>query len=200
MAWTGTELIIWGGQGPSGYLRDGARYDPKTKIWTKFPDPPPELDGRNFSAAVWSGKELIVWGGFGTLVSPSYARSDGARYLPGGSWTRFTVPKDDIFSVGSAASRQAPQAWFGAGKMWIWGGAAGSSSTPIYYSNTALAGAASYDPTTDKWTTIDTTGAPSQRARASVVWTGSEAIIWGGASSGGGTSATSYNNGVIYRP
>ncbi len=93
------------------------------------------------------------------------------------------------------------QAWFGGGKMFLWSGAAAGYSTPIYhYSNTALAGAASYDPATDKWTTVDTTGAPASRARASVVWTGKEAIIWGGSNSGGGSSASHFADCVIYRP
>lgn len=190
MVWTGTEVIIFGGYGSSGYLRDGARYDPKTKIWTKFPDPPVELDGRYEHVGVWSGKELLVWGGYGsTSVGGYYTRSDGARYTPGGSWTRFTPSMTDIFGSGTVAARQAAQAWFGGGKLFLWGGAS---------SSTALTGAASYDPSTGAWTTVATTGAPTSRVRASVVWTGKEAIIFGGSNYTSGS--TYYNDGVIYRP
>jgi len=46
MVWSGTEMIVWGGQtGSSIYARDGWRYDPKTGGWTKFADPPTELLG-----------------------------------------------------------------------------------------------------------------------------------------------------------
>jgi len=190
MVWSGTEVIIWGGQNATGYLRDGARYDPKTKIWTKFPDPPAELDARYETVGVWSGKELIVWGGYGAYVSSSYARNDGARYTPGGSWTRFVPTTSDIFGTGTAAARWAAQAWWGGTKMFIFSGATTSS--------TAQAGATSYDPTLDKWTAVDQTNAPSARVRASVVWTGKEAIIFGGSNYTSGS--TYYNDGAIYRP
>jgi N-acetylneuraminic acid mutarotase len=193
MVWTGTELIVWGGQGAAGYLRDGARYDPKTKIWTKFADPPAELEGRIDFASVWNGKELLVWGGYGTYLSPSYGKSDGARYLPGGSWTRFTVPMDDIFATGTVATRHAIPAWYGNGKLYLWSGANGNSS-----SGAALTGGVSYDPATDKWTTLDVMSAPTARARATVVWTGKEAILFGGGSTASGS--TYYADGAVYRP
>lgn len=209
--WTGSELIIWGGLSATSFpaaagtiLRDGARYDPKTKVWTKFPDPPAELDARWDTIQVWSGKELLVFGGVGvSLSSPLYyARNDGARYLPGGSWTRFTPPSDDIFATGTSAARAGIQAWFGGGKLFMWGGAPTSSS---YYGSLISgggglvpAGGVTYDPSTDKWTTLDLTDAPTARARASVVWTGKEALIWGGSNYGSGS--TFYADGAIYRP
>lgn len=193
MVWTGAEVVIWGGQNyTNGYLRDGARYDPKTKIWTKFPDPPAGLDGRFDHVSVYSGKEMLVWGGY-SGISP-YARNDGARYLPGGSWSAFSTPMDDVFATGTSSKRFAVQAWFGGGKLWLWTGAAGTST-----SSYAAAGGAWYDPSTDKWGTMDVTGAPTTpRTRASVVWTGKEAILWGG--SNYSTGSTFYNDGVVYRP
>ncbi len=198
MIWTGSEVVIWGGYGTAsgtvGYLRDGARFDPKTKIWTKFPEPPASLDGRYDHVSVFSGKELLVWGGYGTSVASSYGRSDGARYLPGGSWTSFSTPLDDVFAAGTSAKRYAVQAWFGGGKLWLWSGALGNSSSAL-----AQSGGAWYDPATDKWGTMDLTGAPTtNRARASVVWTGKEAILWGGSNYSSGS--TYYNDGVVYRP
>jgi N-acetylneuraminic acid mutarotase len=193
MVWTGTEVVIWGGYGSAGYLRDGARYDPKTKIWTKFPDPPADLDGRYDHVSVWSGKEVLIWGGYGNYVSPTYGKSNGARYLPAGSWTMFSPAPTDIFATGAVNTRFAVQAWFGGGKLYMWSGGNGSSS-----SGTAVAGAASYDPATDAWATLDTTGAPTNRARATVTWTGKEAVIWGGSSYASGS--TYYADGVVYRP
>ena len=37
--WTGSEMIVWGGQDPSGYFHTGGRYDPSTDSWTA-PAPP----------------------------------------------------------------------------------------------------------------------------------------------------------------
>jgi len=215
--WTGTELIIWGGLSLptstyTGLLRDGARYDPKTKVWTKFPDPPAEIDGRWDTVQVWSGKELLVFGGVGSNLgaAPYYGRNDGARYLPGGSWTRFTVPSDDIFATGTSAARAGIQAWFGGGKLFMWGGAPPGSSSSYAGANYpllggggfAVAGGVTYDPSTDKWTALDLTDAPTTRAHASVVWTGKEAIIWGGSSYGNApySGGTYFADGAIYRP
>ena len=196
MIWTGTEVVLWGGYGTAGgvaqYFKDGARYDPKTKIWVKFPDPAIEIDGRYDNVGVWSGKELLVYGGFNTtLVASYYGRNTGARYLPGGSWTSFSIPDDTLF--GTTARRFASMAWYGNNQLWVWGGGNGSSSTGV-----GLDGGASYDPMTDKWTTMDVTGAPTARTRASVVWTGKEAIVWGGARNAVGT--TFYADGAVFRP
>jgi hypothetical protein len=32
--WTGSEMIVWGGLGTSGYLNTGARYNPAANTWT----------------------------------------------------------------------------------------------------------------------------------------------------------------------
>ena len=85
-----------------------------------------EVEGRIDQQAVWSGKELIVYGGFG--ASPTYTKTDGARYLPGGSWTRFVAPAD-AFGAGLLTGRFGGQAWFGGGKMFIWGGGSGTSTS-----------------------------------------------------------------------
>ncbi len=193
MLWTGSEVVIWGGLGTSSsYLRDGARFDPKTKLWTKFADPPATIDGRYDHVSVFTGSEVLVWGGYGTYVSSSYGRSTGARYLPGGSWTAFSPPTDDVFATGTSAKRYAAQGWFGAGKLWLWGGTTG------LYPYSALMGGAWYDPSLDKWGTMDVTDAPPARTRATVVWTGKEAIAWGGSSTSSG--GTYFNDGAIHRP
>src|SRR5436190_8999267 len=39
-----------------------------------------------------------------------------------------------------------------------------------------------YNPSTDSWTATSTTGAPAARNSHTAIWTGSEMIVWGGAS------------------
>src|SRR5262249_12326650 len=83
-AWTGNELIVWGGELTSPDQRSrptGGRYDPAADTWRPMsPEgaPPARFD----PALVWTGKELIVWGGAadgGDHLSPL---QDGARYDP----------------------------------------------------------------------------------------------------------------------
>ena len=78
--WTGTEMIVWGGAGPSFNFADGARFNPTANgnagVWT----PLPALSApaaRSNQTAVWTGTEMIVWGGVDALQL-----GDGARYNP----------------------------------------------------------------------------------------------------------------------
>jgi hypothetical protein len=57
--------------------------------------------------------------------------------------------------------------------MLVWGG---FSSPGIFASYGGR-----YNPTADAWATLESTGAPSPRSGNTVVWTGSEMVLWGGA-------------------
>jgi N-acetylneuraminic acid mutarotase len=63
--WTGTQMIIWGGQGPSSQLYPpGGRYDPTAATWTPTSTTNAPT-GRTGHTAVWTGTQMIVWGGSG---------------------------------------------------------------------------------------------------------------------------------------
>lgn len=77
--WTGSEMIVWGGQTNKGaYSNAGAKYIPSTdhRGRIKTTGAP---SARRFHTGVWTGTEMIVWGGYnnseGTLNS-------GGRYSP----------------------------------------------------------------------------------------------------------------------
>ena len=59
--WTGSEMIVWGGNGGS-YFNTGGRYDPSTDSWTAI-STVNAPSARNGHTAVWTGNEMIVWGG-----------------------------------------------------------------------------------------------------------------------------------------
>src|SRR4030095_10160894 len=64
--WTGSEMIIWGGDSDTGLFNTGGRYNPSTDTWTSTsttnaPEP------RYAHTAVWTGSEMIIWGGLGEL-------------------------------------------------------------------------------------------------------------------------------------
>jgi hypothetical protein len=74
--WTGTEMIVWGGQGSIGNFRNtGGRYNPVTDTWTSMAIDPA---ARAYHTAVWTGTEMIIWGGYGF----SGALQGLARYRP----------------------------------------------------------------------------------------------------------------------
>lgn len=185
--WTGSEMIVWGGDtalsGSTTWLTTGGRYS-ITNGWSPTLAGSTAPSGRSSHTAVWTGSEMIVWGGWdGT----SYLQT-GGRYDPAkDSWTGTSVFKAPSARVGHVA------VWTGS-VMIIWGGRSSTSSNPG-----PLNTGARYDPATDTWTPITTTGAPSARYDAAAVWTGTEMIVWGG---NGATSSTSQplDTGARYNP
>ncbi|HEV2839706.1 MAG TPA: hypothetical protein VGW39_00130 [Chthoniobacterales bacterium] len=173
--WTGSEMIVWGGQGSSGfYANTGGKYDPGADSWV-----PTSITGapsaRAWHTAVWTGSEMIVWGGFGG------AASTGGRYNPAtDSWTATSL-------TNAPAGRSGHTAVWTGSEMIVWGGTDGGN-----YLNTG----GRYNPTTDSWTPMSTTSAPTGRDSHSTVWTGSQMIVWGG------TNNTTFitNTGGSYNP
>ncbi|MGH7269185.1 MAG: hypothetical protein ACREJ3_02040 [Polyangiaceae bacterium] len=81
VAWTGTEMIVWGGADKYGeYSNRGYRYTPATDSWqymTTVGAPSPRVD----PGATWTGRSLVVWGGIAGVGIPS-SLTDGAQWFP----------------------------------------------------------------------------------------------------------------------
>jgi hypothetical protein len=162
-------------------------------VWTTFSDP--AIDGRAEHASLWNGKLLLVWGGNNPGTFTGSAFDDGAAYLPGGGWSTIEAPDASVLSGGT--KRFAPIAWYGLGKMWIWSGFNGSGGGKT---GSAVLGGAFFDPTLAKWDSMSSTDEPTARGRSTVVWTGREAIIFGGASGPNEFGATFNADTYLYRP
>ncbi len=60
--WTGSEMIVWGGQNNGSYFNNGGQYDPALNSWITVPTSgAPAARGKH--TAVWTGSEMIIWGG-----------------------------------------------------------------------------------------------------------------------------------------
>jgi len=61
--WTGSEMIVWGGNGccPT-YFNTGGRYNPTTDSWTATSTTNAPT-GRIYHTALWTNSQMIVWGG-----------------------------------------------------------------------------------------------------------------------------------------
>lgn len=75
-AWTGTEMIVLGGQvgAAPGFYGDGARFNPSTMTWTKMMAAGAP-SARSFGSVehiggVWTGSRLIFFGGYTGANSP----------------------------------------------------------------------------------------------------------------------------------
>src|SRR5581483_8040636 len=159
--WTGTEMIIWGGEdGSFNYVNTGGRYNPSTDSWmvtSTANAPTPRIN----HTATWTGIEMIIWGGHGN--SPFL--NSGGRYDPGAdNWALINV-------VGAPEARANHTAVWTGSEMIVWGGRGDFG----YLNN-----GAKYDPNTDNWLPTATADAPSARSLHTVVWSDSEMIVWGG--------------------
>src|SRR5438874_2307874 len=175
--WTGSEMIIWGGEDDNRkYLNTGGRYCPSTDSWAAT-DTTTAPDGRGGHTAVWTGSEMIVWGG---VTDNSYANT-GGRYNPGtDSWTSVNTANAPSERAGHTA------VWTG-NEMIVWGG-----RDFLTYLNSG----GRYNPGTDSWTATSTTNAAAARYIHTAVWTGSEMIVWGGIGTGLLNTGGKYNPGM----
>jgi hypothetical protein len=140
-AWTGRQLIVWGGAAAdAGHATaDGAAYDPASDRWDVLPPAP--IPGRFGASAVWNGKEVVFWGGQG---GPGTILGDGAGYDPVTRRWR-VLPAAPI---GPRTSHQA--VWTGT-EMVVWGGFGRCCPIDSVIHDSA---AAAYDPVTDRWRRI----------------------------------------------
>jgi hypothetical protein len=158
-AWTGKELLIWGGfsGGPNPRpLADAAAYNPSLREWRRLPSAPDGVRGAKVAVA-WTGKEMLV------LAANSETAVAGARYDPDlDSWAPMSAsplgPRSDAGYV-----------WAN-GELFVIGGVGGQA--------VAEPGGASYSSLTDTWRVIETPSFVPRRA-TKLVWTGTDVVAFG---------------------
>jgi hypothetical protein len=178
VAWTGRQLIVWGGAtlSPDHPLRiyaDGASYDPEMGRWTALPTAPEGqwLEGGRGLAA-WTGRELLIWGGYkpDPAGRPSVAvPSDGLAYDPAGrTWRRL-----------AARPRQLP---FGSDAWVVWTGRELLVGEVPAGDGAGRTVVGAYDPATDHWRLLPpsppVTGGRRLLDARTVLWTGSRLLVW----------------------
>jgi hypothetical protein len=117
---------------------------------------------------LWTGREMLVWGG-AERVEPQRGFVDGARYDPRtDTWQALAEP-------GLRSPYPAAQT--------IWTGTAMLALGPARDLAYQPVAGASYDPATDAWTFL-TDPELLSLYDFQAVWTGVEALLWGGCASG----------------
>ncbi len=186
--WTGSEMIVWGGEWQENwgsdivYYNDGGRYNPLTDNWIEVSLTSNTPSPRAYHTAVWTGSEMIVWGGYSG--DPQNYQNSGGKYNPQtDSW----IPTST--SSGVPSGRAFHTAIWTGSEMIVWGG----KDTDVYY----LGSGGKYNPLTDSWlpTSIGS-GCPTPRCNHSAIWTGSKMIVWGGE----GYGCFDPSSGGIYDP
>ena len=107
--WTGSEMIIWGGEGISSELNTGGKYHPSTDSWTATNTNAP--NARFDHTAVWTGSEMIIWGGY-----------DGNAVKTGGRYDPATDTWIATRTTNAPSARLDHTAVWAGNEMIIWGG------------------------------------------------------------------------------
>jgi N-acetylneuraminic acid mutarotase len=172
--WSGTEMIVWGGNG-SGVGLGGGRYSPAANTWTATTfSNAPGLRGN--LTAVWSGTEAIFWGG----------ENAGGKLNTGGRYDPASDTWNGVNTVGAPEPRKGHTAVWTGSEMVVWGG-----DGPLNVLNTG----GRYNPTTNSWVATSTASPnPNARRNHAAVWTGTRMIVWGG------WSGSQLNSGGVYDP
>lgn len=163
--WTGQEMLVWGGMHfvPSengGYLAqfhvDGGRFDPVSGEWTALEGE--EIAPPSIEPAHWTGTLMVIWNGYaGALFDPA-----------ANSWSAIS----DIDAPLTGFSMVT--AWTGT-ELLVWG-----TSEDWENDYALIPDQARYEPATDTWKPMSTSGSPGVLAGQTSVWTGEELIVWGG--------------------
>ena len=123
--WTGTEVIIWGGEDNNNLATtaDAGAYNVNMDSWraiSRVGAPSP----REYTKPVWTGTEMIIWGGGDTRTNGTNppVLGDGYGYNPTTDLWR------TISNVGAPSARlNAFYAWAG-NAMLVWGGTADTNT------------------------------------------------------------------------
>ena len=189
VAWTGHELIGWGGGCCGDVSDDGSAYDPKTNTWRKLAPAP--IAGQQSPAAVWTGRELVVVNGF----DPDGKLVGGAAYDPAAdTWRRIpSLPQrtqraiavwdgKEALLVGGGSGFGGGYAFNPATNRWREIAQAALHDVPLFALWTGSRviefgqKTAAYDPRTDRWSVLASPPQPLRQAGAAV-WTGRNVFL-----------------------
>ena len=120
--WTGTELVVWGGNDGTKRVADGAAYNPTADTWRTLAKAP--LAPRSNLQAVWTGGKVLFWGGEDDIIF-----GNGAAYDPAAdAWAPLATTR-------TKGKADASAVWSGS-EMVVWGGRAVSESASFDLVNT----------------------------------------------------------------
>jgi hypothetical protein len=171
--WTGSRMVVWGGMNLFDWLGDGAMFDPVAGAWKGPTAAAGAPSFREAHTAVWAGKEMLIWGGFngGPLLGT------GGRFDPAagaqGTWN--ALP-----DTGAPSARRDHVAVWTGKAMLIWGGCGEDNCQKMLDDGAVWAPGAGGG----SWTVVPPAPTLTARREATAVWTGTEAIVWGGRSGG----------------
>lgn len=154
-AWTGTEMLVFGGRDATHAFGDGAAFDPAKGTWRVLASKGAP-SGRSSPGAAWTGTELVVVGG---RDAKGHARNDAFAYDPAADAWR---------PLGTLTPRDEPTAVWTGDQLVVWGGVDPTSTAK---------GERLVD---GRWQPLASAGAPPVLSQQVVIWAGTRLVVWGG--------------------
>jgi hypothetical protein len=181
--WAGSQLVVIG---RTGHGCAAAAYDPEADGWRQIDGCPRSVEQHLLLDPIWTGTEVLF------VATPEVADA----------WLGRQRPVVAAYAPATDTWRQpaAMPAVLDAGVEFVWTG-----SELLFVASTRMGlkhigRSAGYDPLLDRWRRLP--DAPEARTAAAAVWTGSEALFWGGINTSGrcDPSGCGVADGMAYRP
>ncbi|MEO7096270.1 MAG: kelch repeat-containing protein [Polyangiales bacterium] len=183
--WDGARMYVYGGFCPA-FCNDTASYDPATKAWSLLGPTTADKRGDVFGLLLGTSKTPIPTFFGGGQFSAFEGHTDGA-WWDGAKW--MAIPEPPTTTLPDP-TRVWPAVWAANDRVYAWGG----FSTGKLHADGAV-----FDRATGTWSAMPPSPLPA-RSRASVVWTGKQAIVFGGNSELPGPVETELADGAIFTP
>jgi hypothetical protein len=214
VAWTGSELIGWGGGCCGDVSDDGSAYNPATNTWRKLAPAP--VAGQQSPAGAWTGHELVILNG----QSPDGDPVDGAAYNPTtDTWRRIArmpasndpfqaVYSGKVYAIGVARGHTSLFALDVGSNEWASLGAIATNPAALVAARRQLllwsgeAEGLAYDLGVGAWLPF-TAPRAARRSDPVVLWTGHDMLVWGGLiapKAGAATLPRYLTSGVRFHP
>lgn len=184
--WTGSSMIVWGGEVSGVLSGQGGIYSPETDTWSLISQSsvsPP----RREAVSVWTGSHMVVWGG-----RTAAGESATGAVLDPASRTWLATP-----SAGAPSARVDHTAVWTGTQMVVFGGGNGGGALGDGGIFTPPPAGVLSEANPGSWSPLPLTGSPpSARRGHTAVWCAGRMIVWGGES----TDGTALGNGAAWNP
>jgi len=156
--WTGSRMVVWGGNTGHDPTNTGGVYEPNANAWTPVSTVAPTA--RYEHTALWTGTRMVVWGG----VAAGEQTNTGGVYDPVvDAWAATST-----VNAPPQTDRHAA-VWTG-DRMIVWGGSGPGGL---------------YDPAANTWASLSV-GPSGSGNGDTAVWTGTRLVVWSANTSMGG--------------
>lgn len=174
--WAFDRMIVWGGNDTFNWHNDGKVFVPDlgpTGTWTIATTLAAAPGVREANVIVWTGNRMIIWGGWNGGPFIDTGSSFDPSPSGGGAWVTTSL------TTAPSPRRDHEAVWTGK-EMLVWGGCGEDACVKLLGDGGRFAP----DFGAGTWSAVPEVPTLTPRKNHTMVWTGTEAIVWGGRDTG----------------